>query len=69
MLVRSGPGPRGPVQSRWPYPAGGAQTRSIVFGPMLPVCSDTPDVEVDFDVPSSGAGSSQSTPKGYKGGI
>ena len=67
--LRAGPGPRGPVEYRWPYPAGGAQTLSIVFGLMFPVCSDTPEVEVDFDAPCSDAGVSQSTPKGGKGEI
>ena len=54
---------------QWPYPAGGAQTLSTVFGLMLPVCSDTPNVAVDFDTLRPGAGASQSTPKRGKGKI
>ena len=30
--LRAGPGPCGPVSERWPYPAGGARTLSVVFG-------------------------------------
>ena len=56
---------------QWPYPAGGAQTLSTAFGLMLPVCSDTPEVEVGFGTPRPGAGVSQSTPKGglHMGGM